>query len=72
MTTFQKCERLKIERRTATPERQEQIDTMVKRLEPFLSEQEAACIVREYESGLRCSAVKVDGVYVYDMEPYGT
>ena len=72
MTTFQKCEQLKIERRTASPERQEQIDTMVKRLEPFLSEQDAACIVRAYESGLRRSAVKVDGMYLHDMEPYSS
>lgn len=69
MTTFQKCEQLKIERRTATPERQDKIDTMVKLLEPFLTHDEAVSIVQQYESGLRRRGVKVDGVELWEAEP---
>ena len=67
MTTVQRCEQLKMERRTAIPERQEQIDLLVQRLEPFLTYDEAVYITREYESGLRRRAVKVDGVHLYDV-----
>jgi hypothetical protein len=70
MTTFQRCEQLKIERRTATLERQEQIDAMVKRLEPFLSHEEAVSIVQQYESGLRRRGVVVDGVPLVEVEPW--
>jgi hypothetical protein len=69
VTTFQRCEQLKIERRTATPERQEQIDVMVKRLEPFLTHDEAVSIVQQYESGLRRRGVKVDGVELWEVDP---
>ena len=69
MTTFQKCEQLKRERWTATPDRQEQIDGMVKRLEPFLSHEEAVSIVQQYESGLRGRRVNVDGVELWDIDP---
>lgn len=68
MTTFQKCEQLKIERRTATPERQEKIDTMVKLLEPFLPHADAVSIVQQYESGLRRGSVKVDGIPLWEIE----
>lgn len=68
MTTFQKCEQLKIERRTATWERREQIDVMVKRLEPFLSHEEAVSIVQQYESGLRRRGVTVDGAALWEIE----
>lgn len=70
MTTFQRCEQLKIERRTATPERQGQIDVMVKRLEPFLTHDEAVSIVQQYESGLRRRSVKVDGRALWEIEPW--
>ena len=70
MTTFQRCEQLKLERRTATPERQEQIDVMVKRLEPFLSHADAVSIVQQYESGLRRGSVTVDGIPLWEIEPW--
>jgi len=69
MTTFQRCEQLKIERRTATPERQEQIDPMIKRLEPFLSHAEAVSIVQHYESGLCRRGGTVDGTALVESEP---
>ena len=70
MTTVQRCEQLKLERRTATPERQEQIDVMVKRLEPFLSHADAVSIVQQYESGLRRGSVTVDGIPLWEIEPW--
>jgi hypothetical protein len=70
MNTFQKCEQLKIERRTAIPDRQGQIDQMVKRLEPFLAHDEAVSIVQQYESGLRRLSTKVDGVPLWQIEPW--
>ena len=70
MTTFQRCEQLKLERRTATPERQEQIDLLVKRLEPFLTHDEAVSIVHDYESGLRRIPVTVDGIPLWEIEPW--
>lgn len=70
MTRFERCEQLKIERRTATPERQDQIDEMVKRIEPFLTHEEAVYLVVNYESGLRRTGVKVDGVELWEIEPW--
>ena len=70
MTTFQRCEQLKIERRTATQERIDQIDKLVKRLEPFLSHAEAVSIVQQYESGLRRGSVTVDGIPLWEIEPW--
>ena len=50
MTPFQEVVRLKIERRKATPKRQDEIDEKVKAIEPKLSHDEAVFIVQRYES----------------------
>lgn len=51
MTTFEKCEQLKTERQCCSHEREQEIDSMIKRLEPFLSHEEAILIVQRYELG---------------------
>lgn len=49
MTVFQEVVRLKIERNKAQHARVHEIDTKVKLLEPQLSHDEAAFIVKKYE-----------------------
>jgi hypothetical protein len=49
MTPFQEVVRLKIERKKSQPARIHEIDTKVKLLEPQLSHEEAAFIVKKYE-----------------------
>ena len=49
MTSFQEAVRLKIERRKATPKRQDEIDDRVRKIEPTLSYEEAVFIVKKYE-----------------------
>lgn len=51
MTPFQEVVRLKIERRNATAQRQDEIDACAKILEPKLSHEEAVYIVKKYEQG---------------------
>ena len=50
MTPFQQVVRLKIERRTATEKRQDEIDKQIRGIEPTLSHEEAVFIVKKYES----------------------
>lgn len=55
---------LKEERRTAPPERQDEIDEEVKRLEPGLTHEEAVSIVQQYEQSVApgCTVAQSVGV----------
>lgn len=53
MTPFQEVVRLKVERKKALTKRQDEIDQLVKALEPQLTHEEAVFIVQKYERGER-------------------
>jgi hypothetical protein len=50
MKVYQQVVRLKQERQTAKPERQDAIDREIRRLEPALTHDEAVHIVKKYET----------------------
>lgn len=52
MKPYQQVVRLKQERLTAKPERQDAIDKEILKLEPFLTHEEAVYLVRKYELAL--------------------
>ncbi len=49
MEPFQEVLRLKVERRKASPQRIDEIDSRIKLIEPKLTHEEAVFIVKKYE-----------------------